>query len=357
MIRLVHITVMVLFASCASHSIRSSTANLIDQFFSDYNTPGSPGASVSIVRDGNALLSKAYGLADLEAPILATVRANYRLASLTKQFTAMAVMILADRGRLTLNDRLIDVLPLAPAYLQNVRIRHLLNHTSGIVDYEDLIPDSQTVQVLDRDVLTLLSGIDSVYFSPGERFKYSNSGYALLALVVEARSGQSFARFLRENIFLPLGMSHTVAFENGISTVQSRAYGYSRTDSGFVRSDQSVTSAVLGDGGIYASVDDLARWDQELYSQSLVPSSLFREAFSPAQLNDGSITNYGFGWYIEPLNGIRSVYHTGSTRGFRNAILRIPDKRLTIIILTNRNEGDPIVIARKIASLMLAQPS
>jgi CubicO group peptidase (beta-lactamase class C family) len=348
---------MVLFASCASHSIRSSTANLIDQFFSDYNTPGSPGASVSIVRDGNALLSKAYGLADLEAPILATVRANYRLASLTKQFTAMAVMILADRGRLTLNDRLIDVLPLAPAYLQNVRIRHLLNHTSGIVDYEDLIPDSQTVQVLDRDVLTLLSGIDSVYFSPGERFKYSNSGYALLALVVEARSGQSFARFLRENIFLPLGMSHTVAFENGISTVQSRAYGYSRTDSGFVRTDQSVTSAVLGDGGIYASVDDLARWDQELYSQSLVPSSLFREAFSPAQLNDGSITNYGFGWYIEPLNGIRSVYHTGSTRGFRNAILRIPDKRLTIIILTNRNEGDPIVIARKIASLMLAQPS
>jgi CubicO group peptidase (beta-lactamase class C family) len=237
--------------------------------------------------------------------------------------------------------------------MKSVKIRHLLNHTSGIVDYEDLVPENQTVQVLDMDVLSLLRTIDSVYFLPGEKFKYSNSGYSLLALVVESVSGQSFAGFLKRNIFDPLGMNHTVAFQQGISVVDHRAYGYSRTDTGFVQTDQSVTSAVLGDGGIYSSVDDLFKWDQALLAGTLVRSSLFEEAITPATLNDGSRTTYGFGWFIEPHKTDTWFLHEGSTRGFRNAILRLPYQRLTVIVLTNRNEGEPIQIARKIADLML----
>jgi CubicO group peptidase (beta-lactamase class C family) len=263
--------------------------------------------------------------------------------------------MLVDRGKLSLDNRLTEVLPGAPLYLQNVKIRHLLNHTSGIVDYEDLAPDSQTVQVLDRDVLNLLRSIDSVYFPPGTKFKYSNSGYSLLALVVEAVSGESFAQFLKHNIFDPLRMNHTVAYQKDISTIDSRAYGYSRTDSGFVRTDQSVTSAVLGDGGIYSSVDDLFQWAVGLESRPLVRPSLYTEAHTPAVLSDGKPTAYGFGWFIEPYKNIPTFYHTGSTRGFRNAILRIPGRRLTIIILTNRNEGDPIDIARTIADMIISR--
>jgi CubicO group peptidase (beta-lactamase class C family) len=344
--------VTVLLVSCAPYAIKSSTANAIDSLFADYDKPGSPGASVAVIENGKTVFSNAYGLADIETGKSASTATNYRLASVTKQFTATAVMILVDRGKLTLDSRLTDVLPGAPAYAHDVKIRNLLDHTSGLVDYEDLLPDSQTVQVLDKDVLALLNKIDSVYFPPGSKYRYSNSGYALLALVVEALSGESFASFLRHNIFEPLGMHRTVAYEKGISTVEERAYGHSKTETGFIQTDQSVTSAVLGDGGIYTSVEDLAKWDQELRECQLISPSLRLQSFTPGTLNDGTPLKYGFGWKIDLYKGIPSVFHTGETRGFRNAILRLPDRQLTIIILTNRNEGEPIEIARKIADLM-----
>jgi len=342
-------------SSCAPYAMKSSIADAIDTLFADYDKPDSPGASVSIVKDGKVLLSRAYGLADVDHAIPASPNTNYRLASVTKQFTATAVLKLVDQGKLSLDSRLPDVLPGFPGYAREVRIRHLLQHTSGLVDYEDFVPDTQTVQVLDADVLRLLSKIDTMYFPAGAKYRYSNSGYALLALVVESVSGQPFAVFLKQNIFEPLGMNHTVAFQNGISTVDNRAFGHSRTDRGFVRTDQSNTSAVLGDGGIYSSVEDLFKWDQELYANRLVSASLRQQSFTPGILNDGTRTKYGFGWNIEPYKNIPSVNHTGSTRGFRNAIFRLPDQHLAVIILTNRNEGEPIEIARKIADLMLAQ--
>ena len=341
------------FLSCAPYARKETLAHSVDLLFSEYTPLTGPGASVAVIKDGKIFYSNAYGITDLETRTPCNTNTNYRLASVTKQFTAMAVLILVDRGKLTLDRRLTDVLPGAPAYMRNVSIRHLLNHTSGIVDYEDLIPENQTVQVLDKDVLSLLRSIDSVYFLPGARFKYSNSGYSLLALVVESISGQPFAEVLKKNIFAPLGMNHTLAYQQGISTVDNRAYGYSRTDTGFARTDQSVTSAVLGDGGIYSSVDDLFRWDQALYSKSLVHSSLYEQAITPGTLNDGNRTAYGFGWFIESHKQSTWYFHEGSTRGFRNAILRIPDQHFTVIILTNRNEGEPIQIARKIVDLML----
>jgi CubicO group peptidase (beta-lactamase class C family) len=341
------------FASCAPYAQKDSSFHSVDLLFADYSPQTGPGASVAIIEDGKLFYSKAYGMADLESRTPASTNTNYRLASVTKQFTATAVLMLVEQGKLSLDSRLTDVLPGAPPYLQHVKIRHLLNHTSGIVDYEDLIPDSQTVQVLDKNVLTLLQGIDSVYFPAGAKFKYSNSGYSLLALVVEAISGQSFAAYLEKNIFIPLQMNHTLAYQQGVSTVDNRAFGYSHTDTGFVRTDQSVTSAVLGDGGIYSSIDDLCNWALALESRPLVQASLHTEAHTPGRLSDGSLTTYGFGWFIEPCKNVPTFYHSGSTRGFRNAILRIPSQRLTIIILTNRNEGEPIEIARKIADLLI----
>jgi len=340
--------------SCAPYARESSLSSSIDALFSDYNKPDTPGASLAVIQDGKVIYTRAYGLADVENRVPASTSTNYRLASVTKQFTATAILKLVDRGKLSLDSRLTDVLPGAPQYAHDVRIRHLLNHTSGLVDYEDFVPDTQTVQVLDADVLKLLSKIDSMYFPAGAKFRYSNSGYALLALVVEAVSGQTFAEVLKKNIFEPLGMNHTVAFQNGVSTVDNRAFGHSRTDKGFVRTDQSNTSAVLGDGGIYSSVEDLFKWDQDLFANHLISASLRQQSFTPGVLNDGTKTKYGFGWYIEPYKNLTSVYHTGSTRGFRNAIFRLPEKHLTVIILTNRNEGEPIGLARQIADIVLA---
>jgi CubicO group peptidase (beta-lactamase class C family) len=327
--------------------------HLVDSLFADYAKPGAPGASLVVVRDGRVVLRRSSGLADLEPRTAATSRTNYRLASVTKQFTAMAVMILAERHQILFDDSVSRYLPELPAYARGVTIRHLLNHTGGLWDYEDFVPDSQTYQVKDRDVLQLILRADSLYFRPGSAFRYSNTGYALLALVVERVSGRPFARFLRDRIFRPAGMLGTVAYEEGISTVPHRAYGFSRDSAGWRRTDQSNTSAVLGDGGVYSSVEDLVKWDRALDRHTLVSAATQDLAWTPATLLDGRRTEYGFGWFVGADGHGRKQWHTGSTRGFRNAILRYPDQRLTVIVLTDRNESEPIGAAQRIAELYL----
>ena len=345
--------VTVSFAACAPvPGVRPALGPaVVDSLFAPYAAAGAPGASVVVVRNGRVVLERTFGLADLEAATRATSATNYRLASITKQFTATAVMLLAGEGRLSYDDPVARYLPSLPVHARGVTIRHLLNHTSGIWDYEDFVPDSQTYQVKDRDALALLARADSLYFPSGSAYRYSNTGYALLALVVEEVLGMPFARFLDARIFRPLGMRGSVAFEEGVSTVPQRAYGYSRDSTGWRRTDQSNTSAVLGDGGVYTSVDDIVRWDRALERHTLVSAADQQLAWTPATLANGRPTEYGIGWFVRREDGRLRVWHTGTTRGFRNAILRYPDERLTVVVLTNRNEGEPISIAERVAAL------
>jgi CubicO group peptidase (beta-lactamase class C family) len=309
----------------------------------------SPGASLLVMREGAPIVRKAYGLSDVEARVAATPATNYRLASVTKQFTAAAIMLLVEDGRLTLEDRARKWLPSLPEAVRPVTIRQLLTHTSGLVDYEDVMPPNLAVQLRDADVLGLLEKQERTYFAPGTAYRYSNSGYALLALIVERASGQTFATFLRERIFVPLGMRDTVAFEDGVSTVARRAFGYSETPDGWSRTDQSLTSAVLGDGGIYSSIDDLAKWDAALYDERLLSAESLRAAFAPATATDDPQVEYGFGWRITG----ETLWHSGETIGFRNVIVRYPHKRLTVVLLTNRNDPEPYRTALEIAKLHL----
>jgi CubicO group peptidase (beta-lactamase class C family) len=334
----------------------SAQTAAVDALFADYNRPDVPGASVIVVRDGKVLYRHAYGMADLEAHTAATTATNYRLASVTKQFTAMAILILAQRGQLSLDDPLTKFFPDYPAYGTAITVRHLLTHTSGLLAYEDLIPASRTLQVKDRDVLDLLKLQDHTYFPPGSEWRYSNTGYAHLAMIVEKVSGTPFAAFLKKNIFDPLRMTQTVAFEEGVSSVPHRAFGYSQHGSAFERTDQSLTSAVLGDGGIYSSVDDLFLWDQSLYTARLVSTAALQQAFTSAVLASGKSTGYGFGWEIGEFHGLKTVRHGGSTIGFRTNILRIPERKFTVIVLANRNEAKPAEIADRIAELYLPDP-
>jgi len=302
-----------------------------------------PGASVLVVRDGRVILRKSWGMADLEEHVATTPDTHVRLASVTKQFTAAAILILAHEGRLSLDDPITRWLPSMPQYASGITIRNLLTHTSGLLAYEDLIPPGTTRQVHDIDVLHLLEKTTTTNFPPGLHYRYSNTGYSLLSLIVERASGQPFAQFLHDRIFAPAGMQTSVAFEEGISTVPHRAYGYSRTDAGWRRTDQSLTSAVLGDGGIYTSIDDLVHWI------AVLESGRFDEALVPRTPTDDPAIQYGYGWRITEHRGRRVVAHSGETIGFRNAIVRFPDQHLTVVVLTNRDEGDPNAIALQIA--------
>lgn len=324
----------------------------VDALFSDY-TGERPGASVMVVRDGRPVFVKSYGLAVLDGRIPATPETNFRLASVTKQFTAMSVMLLIERGQLSLDHTLTDIFPGFPAYGAGVTVRHLLTHTSGLVAYEDLMNPSDTRQVHDRDVLAMMASVDSTLFPPGSAYRYSNSGYAVLAMIVEKVSGQSFPEFLGENVFRPAGMERSVAFVEGVNEVPNRAFGYASEGDGFVFSDQSTTSAVLGDGGIYMSVADMFRWDQALYTEKLVSAAMLKQAFTSAVLTNGGQTGYGFGWSVGEYRGRRRVYHSGSTCGFRTAIHRYPEDRFSVIVLLNRRDAEPDDLAERLTDIFL----
>ena len=318
----------------------------VDALMADYEG-AVPGASVLVVHDGAVVVRKSYGLADVDNGIAATPATNYRLASITKQFTAAAILLLAEDGRLDLADPVGRWLPSLPAKPGAATLHQLLTHSSGLLDYEDYVAGDAATQVRDADVLRLLEPHDCTLFPPGTGYRYSNSGYALLALVVAKASGRSFPAFLRENIFLPLGMESTLARVDEGPPVPHRAYGHSLVDGAWKRTDQSPTSAVLGDGGVYSSIDDLAKWDAALYDDRLLSAGSRRLAFTPHVATDDPAVRYGYGWRVTGL----SRWHSGETIGFRNVIVRWPSRRLTVVVLTNRDDPEPYGLALEIAAL------
>ena len=350
------LAVALVATACASAAptpspTRHQDMTIIDSMFAPYAEPGMPGAHVLVIRNGEVAVDRSYGMAIVEAGMPVTSETNFRLASLSKQFTATAIALLVRDGVLRYETVVRAHIPELPAYAHDVTVRHLLQHTSGIPDYEDYIPRTQSEQVKDRDVPVLLQRADSMYFAPGTAYRYSNSGYALLALIVERLSGQPYREFLGERIFGPLKMYTTGAHEEGITAVQDRAYGYTVRPTGVVRTDQSLTSAVLGDGGIYAAPWTLRIWDRALDEGTLLTREELERAWTPGRLADGTITRYGFGWFTERENGWLRLSHHGETSGFTHFMLKYPERRLTVIVLTNRRGGAPWDIAAKIAAL------
>jgi CubicO group peptidase (beta-lactamase class C family) len=339
----------------------------VDEIFSSLKSTNGPGAAVLVVRNGKAIFRQGYGVTDLRTlrPITPDTNTNFRLASFTKQFTATCIMLLVHDGKLHYDDHLTDIFPEFPAYGKAITIRNLLNHTSGLPDYEDILmkqypntAEDKIPQILDAGVLKLLEQQTAGKFPPGSKWEYSNSGYATLAMVVEKVSGQPFGQFLHDRIFAPLKMEHTLAYEKGKNEVPNRAYGHSNENGTWRETDQSPTSAVLGDGGIYASIDDLEKWDRALREHTLLTATKMQPALTPvlptggpAQFEDRKPVSYGFGWFLDPYKGHKRMSHDGSTVGFRTTIQRFPDDNLTVIILANRADADPADLALKIADL------
>ena len=339
---------LVLLAWLAGCSVDSADA--VDRLFADYDSEGMPGAAVMVIRDGEAVLNRSYGLASVEDGIPVQPGTNFRLASVTKQFTATAVLMLVDEGRLSLDDSIRKFFPGFPAFADDITIRHLLQHNSGLEDYEPIYGDPFPEQILDRGVVEIISFTEGTYFPPGSEYRYSNSAYAILAVLVEDLSGLSFPDFLEQRIFAPVGMTNTVAYRKGETIVPNRAFGYTVDGRLVEDADQSAWSAVLGDGGVYSSVEDLARWDAALYDNDLLPEELWRETWTPG------LENYGFGWRIDQYKGHDRQHHSGSTSGFRNFMQRFPAEKLTVIVLTNRAAPDVEPLAEQVADLYLTGP-
>jgi CubicO group peptidase (beta-lactamase class C family) len=354
-------------ASIASHAADNSRAKQVDEVFAALDSKTFPGAAVLVINNGNNVYERGFGVMELRTLHLIGSSTNFRLASVTKQFTAMAIMLLVHDGKLRYDDKLTDVFPDFPEYGRTITIRNLLNHTSGLQDYEDLIsgydsdlPDDQLRQIQDEQVLDLLKQQKTTKFAPGSKWAYSNSGYVVLGLVVQKASGISFADFLHDRIFKPLKMSNTVAYQKGKNEVANRAYGHSKVGGAWKQTDQSTTSATLGDGGVYSSLDDLAKWDKALRDHTLLSKKEMQPALTPVkpalgppEEPDGKPAEYGFGWFLNSYKGRKRMWHYGESTGFRTTIQRFPDDGLAVVILCNRSDLVPADLALRVADIYL----
>jgi CubicO group peptidase (beta-lactamase class C family) len=368
---------LALFLTATPSSSLSSPApapEQIDAIFAAVTAPGLPGLAVLVREGGRTVFARGYGVRHLRDDAKIDAATNFRLASSTKQFTAMATMLLVRDGKLAYDTRLTDVFPEFPAYGRSITIRNLLNHTSGLPDYENLMLEAQarpnsptpiwtdTRQIHDPEVLELLEQQKATKFAPGTKWEYSNSGYVVLGLIVAKISGEPFGDFLQDRIFAPLSMRNTVAYIKGKNEVLNRAFGYSTGENRLWReTDQSSTSATLGDGGIYSSLDDLAKWDQALRDHTLLGAEEMRAALTPVLAPQGEPTGpegepaaYGFGWFLNPYKGHSRMWHDGDTMGFRTTIQRFTADDLTIVVLSNRTDLDPRALADRVADLFFA---
>lgn len=325
----------------------------IDKIMTNYESSNEPGASVLVLKNNKIVFKKGYGVSNINTGEEIKPTTNFRLASVTKQFTAMSILLLQKRRKLSLEDPISKYFSTIPPYISKIRIKDLLTHSAGLIDYEDLMPANQKFQLHDTNCLQLMFMADSLYFPMGTKYKYSNTGYAILALIVEQVSGKPFAQFLKENIFKPLKMKTTVAFEEGKTIIANRAYGNSYENNKWIQTDQSLTSAVLGDGGIYTNTLEYTKWIKALWSFNLIEQAQQERAWSKTTLDNGTIIDYGYGWHVENFQDITHPYHDGSSIGFRNSVGLFPEQKLMVIILTNRNEHDPIEEVHKIAALYL----
>jgi len=360
----------------------TSTGRKLDAIFSQATSPDAPGLAVLVRQNGRSVFERGYGVRDLRSKSAIDAHTNFRLASFTKQFTAMAIMLLVHDGKLRYDQLLTEIFPDFPAYGKSIALRNLLNHTSGLPDYEDLMDAVEKTkgptwtpekQIHDDEVLELLKKEKNGKFAPGSSWSYSNSGYVVLGTIVAKVSGKTYGDFLRERIFTPLKMDHTIVFKKGKNEVANRAFGHSKENNALKETDQSSTSATLGDGGIYSNLEDIAKWDDALRNHTLLSEKEFQPALSPAKLNDGSEphwpkeanddnlhpgkpVSYGFGWFLDPYQGRRRTWHTGTTMGFRTVIERfIGGGGLTVIILCNRTDLDLEKLALQAADLVFQE--
>jgi len=320
--------------------------------------PNEPGATVIVVKDGKTLLRKAYGIADTKGMKPMEAGMVLRLGSITKQFTAVGILMLAEEGKLALTDDITRFFPDYPAKGKKITVEHLLTHTSGIASYTSRTDYPLT---MGRDV-TPAQMIDSfkndpLDFEPGTAYRYNNSGYFLLGAIIEKVSGMPYAKFVEQRIFVPLGMKDT-AYEGYERSKTAHAAGHTQGAQGYEHSTPLSMSQPYAAGSLVSSVDDLARWDAAVSQGKLLKPASWKRAFTPYTLADGKPTGYGYGWQVGSLQGVPVVSHGGGINGFSTYALRLPEQKVFVAVLSNADGGvaNPGVVASKAAALAMGKP-
>jgi len=338
----------------------------VDTLFAPYAE--TPGAAVIVVHGGEQKLCKGYGIANMRTKAAITPTTVFDLASVSKQFTAMAVLILSEKNKLSLDDPVTQYLPELPSWAAKVTVKNLLTHTGGFPDYmyyftrrgivdgewpRESRNKDEKFEPLNEDIAKLMGTIARPEFAPGERFEYSNTGYALLALIVQRASGQRFSDYLSQNIFRPLGMTQTRVLDDKTKTVRNRAISYMKKGGMFAPIDYTPLNLIVGDGNVNTTVGDMAKWDAALYTTKLISKKLMEAAYTPLKLKDGSQQAYGFGWQLGTWNGYKIAEHGGGWVGFRTHILRVPSQGFLVVVLSNNASLAAGPMARKIGELVL----
>ena len=314
------------------------------------------GASVGVMRHNEVIFARGYGYADLDNKVEATEHTVYQVGSITKQFTALAIMVLVEQGKVNLNDIMLDYLPNYPQRDHKVTIDQLLNHTSGIKSYTDIEKFWEiSERDLSREEIVDLFSSEPVEFSPGENYQYNNSGYYLLGLIIENVSGMSYADFLKANVWQPLKMFDT-HYLGKTKNVKNIATGYDHKDNELVLARPLGMDNPFSGGSLGSSVLDLLKWQTALNENKLISRQSYNKMIEPGLLTKGKHTTYGYGFFMSNLNGHRKIEHGGTINGFRAQLSYYPDDGLTVTVLCNHNSAPQAQLESQISRLMLGIP-
>ncbi len=335
----------------------STYTDRVDNLFTRWDRLDSPGCALGIIRDGQLFYRRGYGMANLEHDIPITSRSVFRIGSTSKQFTAMCIALLVEGGQVSLEDDIRDYLPEISSFGDTITIRHLIYHTSGLRDYIELM---SLAGVGDEDFYTedelieMLSRQKELNFAPGDKYLYSNTGYFLLSAIVKRVSGKSLRLYAEDYIFKPLGMRNTHFHDDHKEIVKHLSTGYSPRDGGGFYIDMT-TLDIVGDGGVYTTVEDLYLWDQNFYSNILGNggNDLIHLVQTPGRLNNGDVLNYAFGLELGEYRGLKTIGHGGGYVGYRSEVIRFPEQAFSVICLANLSTFDPGYIVRRVADIYL----
>ncbi|HMD40645.1 MAG TPA: serine hydrolase domain-containing protein [Candidatus Acidoferrum sp.] len=328
----------------------------VDQVFAAFDKPDSPGCALGVVRDGNFIYKKGYGTASLELSVPLTPQSVFYMGSVSKQFTAASVVLAAEQGFLSLDDDIRKYVPELPSYGKTITLRQMLHHTSGFRDilgllflagrnFEDIHPTSE--------LLDLLSRQKALNYQPGEEYLYSNTNYFLMSVVIPRATGKPLSQFAEENIFKPLGMTHTRFYDDHSVVVPGRVPAYEPRNDGGFRIDWSTNFDKIGDGGLLSSVEDLLLWDRNFYDNKLGKGTLLKEMQTQGVLNNGKQIEYGLGLEISTYRGLPIVEHGGALFGYRTELLRFPQQKFSVITLCNLGTSSPGNLANQVADIYL----
>lgn len=356
---LIKLTLVILCAglvtSCTD-SVPTTKNSEVDALFSAWDSDTSPGCAIGIVKDGALVYAKGYGMADLEHNISLSPSSVFYIASVSKQFVTMCILLLEEKGKINLDDEIQLYLRDFPRYESPLTIRHFIHHTSGVRDYLTLwaLSGNDYLDYVDKDVVyRLIKRQKTLNFTPGEKYLYSNSCYFMLAMIIEEASGQSIQEFAQDNIFKPLAMNDTHFHDNKLHIVKNRAFSYSPAEKGF--NNLIMRFDLVGSGGVYSTINDLYKWDQNFYNNKLGKGNtdLLIKMHQDGVLNNGKSAGYAFALHNDTYRGLKTVSHGGSLAGYRSQLMRFPEQNFSVILLGNISTFNSSAMAKKVADIYL----